>query len=67
MQKRAQQSVHWTLGIPRHFRAFFLALRLSHFDGESTLPPTAANTDRFKLIDCFYCRVEIKSLSAWYR
>ena len=33
-------------GYAARFLAFFVALGFSRFDGESTLPPTAANADR---------------------
>jgi len=36
-------------GYATRFLAFFVALGCSRFDGESTLPPTAANADRVVL------------------
>jgi len=38
INKRAQQSVHWTLGIPAPFQAVFYALSFSQSDG---VPPPA--------------------------
>jgi hypothetical protein len=41
--KAAEHSVQLTVGT----RRVFLALSFSRFEGESTLPPTAANANRW--------------------
>jgi hypothetical protein len=37
-------------GYAPHFLSMFLALGVSRFEGESTLPPTAANADRWAFV-----------------
>ena len=37
-------------GYAARFLSFFLALGFFRFDGESTLPPTAANASRWVLV-----------------
>jgi len=49
----AQQSVQLTVGTRRVFQAFVWLWFFSRFDGESTLPPTAANAGRWAAqIEC---------------
>ena len=45
-QAVAQHGVQPTWGTHRVFLAFVVALNFSRFDGESTLPPQAANASR---------------------
>lgn len=47
----SQQSVHWTLGIPRHFRAFSTPEQNLAFGVLSTPAPAPSNANRWALKD----------------
>jgi hypothetical protein len=58
-------------GYAARFLSIFVALGVSRFDGESTLPPTAANANRWALariaVQKSKIRCKIKYLEAEYK
>lgn len=56
-EEAAQQGVQWTGGYAARFLSFVVALSFFRFDGESTLPPQAANASRWAL----HCENKLES------
>ncbi|MBL8078387.1 MAG: hypothetical protein JNM55_10535 [Anaerolineales bacterium] len=57
---RAQQSVHWTLGILAQSQAVFYASAFFRSDGFAVIHPSASNANRWVLGNTFAMRFKSK-------